>query len=331
MNKLCYRVIFNKTRGLLMAVSELGRSHGAAPGADGMTTSAVPPLNAARLQPLAFAVLVLAGAQLLTLPAAQAQIVADPSAPRSQQAVVVTTANGLPQVNITTPSAAGVSRNTYSQFDVNKPGAILNNARNDVQSKLGGWIQRNPNLATGTAGVILNEVNSANPSFLRGYVEVAGDRAQVIIANPSVKLGNDFNRYDYTRVIQESRVSQSDPARIWSGQGLPMTPSRPDRDRRSIPRMRKATSSIRRMVRSSQARTRTARSRAGMPMQLTRWAASTWPSAWVRARTKAMLNPVPALHAVRPSRQVATSTSPQRAVFRRRCDPLNVSRQDSCG
>ncbi|MBP1315283.1 hemagglutinin repeat-containing protein [Herbaspirillum sp. 1130] len=129
--------------------------------------------------------LVLAGAQLLTLPAAQAQIVADPSAPRSQQAVVVTTANGLPQVNITTPSAAGVSRNTYSQFDVNKPGAILNNARNDVQTRLGGWIQRNPNLATGTAGVILNEVNSANPSFLRGYVEVAGDRAQVIIANPS--------------------------------------------------------------------------------------------------------------------------------------------------
>ncbi|MFT2588597.1 ESPR domain-containing protein, partial [Escherichia coli] len=50
MNKLCYRVIFNKTRGLLMAVSELGRSHGAAPGADGMATSAVPPLNAARLQ-----------------------------------------------------------------------------------------------------------------------------------------------------------------------------------------------------------------------------------------------------------------------------------------
>nr|WP_245202133.1 hemagglutinin repeat-containing protein [Herbaspirillum sp. 1130] len=129
--------------------------------------------------------MVLAGAQLLTLPAAQAQIVADPSAPRSQQAVVVTTANGLPQVNITTPSAAGVSRNTYSQFDVNKPGAILNNARNDVQTRLGGWIQRNPNLATGTAGVILNEVNSANPSFLRGYVEVAGDRAQVIIANPS--------------------------------------------------------------------------------------------------------------------------------------------------
>jgi len=33
--------------------------------------------------------------------------------------------------------------------------------------------------------VILNEVNSSNPSYLRGFIEVAGDRAQVIVANPS--------------------------------------------------------------------------------------------------------------------------------------------------
>lgn len=33
--------------------------------------------------------------------------------------------------------------------------------------------------------MILNEVNSSNPSQLRGYVEVAGDRAQVVIANPA--------------------------------------------------------------------------------------------------------------------------------------------------
>ncbi len=183
MNKRRYRVIFNKARGLLMAVSELGRSHSA-----GMLDGSAPGIAAvaaARLHPLAFAVLVLSGAQLLTLPLAHAQIIADPSAPRSQQPVVLNTANGLPQVNITTPSAAGVSRNTYTQFDVNKPGAILNNARSDVQTQLGGWVQRNPNLATGTARVILNEVNSSNPSLLRGYVEVAGDRAQVVIANPS--------------------------------------------------------------------------------------------------------------------------------------------------
>jgi filamentous hemagglutinin len=31
----------------------------------------------------------------------------------------------------------------------------------------------------------LNEVNSSNPTQLRGYVEVAGQKAEVIIANPS--------------------------------------------------------------------------------------------------------------------------------------------------
>ncbi|SUU36073.1 heme utilization or adhesion protein [Actinobacillus seminis] len=33
--------------------------------------------------------------------------------------------------------------------------------------------------------MILNEVNSSNPSQLKGYVEAAGKKADVIIANPS--------------------------------------------------------------------------------------------------------------------------------------------------
>eukprot|EP01037_Dinobryon_pediforme_P037178 gene37178-44521_t len=137
------------------------------------------PISLVRLAVLAFTL------QAWLLGQVQAQIIADPSAPRSQQAVILPTANGLPQVNIQTPSAAGVSRNTYSQFDVQKAGAILNNSRTNVQTQLGGWIQANPYLATGSARVILNEVNSSNPSQLKGYVEVAGDRAQVVIANPS--------------------------------------------------------------------------------------------------------------------------------------------------
>ena len=40
-------------------------------------------------------------------------------------------------------------------------------------------------MAAGTARIILNEVISTNPSLLSGYIEVAGDRAQVIVANPS--------------------------------------------------------------------------------------------------------------------------------------------------
>ncbi|HHF1955357.1 TPA: filamentous hemagglutinin N-terminal domain-containing protein, partial [Haemophilus influenzae] len=110
---------------------------------------------------------------------------ADKSAPGNQQPTVLQTANGLPQVNIQTPSTGGVSRNQYSQFDVAEKGAVLNNARKAAQTQIAGWVQGNPNLARGEAKVILNEVNSANPSRLKGYVEVAGKKADVVIANPS--------------------------------------------------------------------------------------------------------------------------------------------------
>ncbi len=46
-------------------------------------------------------------------------------------------------------------------------------------------VQGNPYLARGEAKVILNEVNSSKPSVMKGYVEVAGKKAEVIIANPS--------------------------------------------------------------------------------------------------------------------------------------------------
>lgn len=112
-----------------------------------------------------------------------AGIVADPAS--AHRPVIDTTANGLPLVQITTPSAAGVSHNQYTQYNVDPSGVILNNARTVTQTQLGGYVTGNPNLANGSASVILNEVTSSNPSSLRGYTEVAGSRAQVIIANPN--------------------------------------------------------------------------------------------------------------------------------------------------
>ncbi len=99
---------------------------------------------------------------------------------------VIQTRNGTPQVNITKPSGAGVSVNTYSQFDVQKAGAILNNSPTLVGTKQAGQINGNPNIDPGQpARIILNQVNSNSPSQLRGYVEVAGNRAEVVIANSS--------------------------------------------------------------------------------------------------------------------------------------------------
>jgi filamentous hemagglutinin len=96
-----------------------------------------------------------------------------------------TAPNGVPIVNIANPNTRGLSHNSYTRFNVNNQGLILNNAdQTVVNTQLGGHILGNSNL-TAPARVILNEVTSTNPSILNGFTEVAGQRADVVIANPN--------------------------------------------------------------------------------------------------------------------------------------------------
>ncbi|MFP1727458.1 hemagglutinin repeat-containing protein [Lonsdalea quercina] len=180
MNKHCYRLIFSRTHGELRVVSELARSCSSEPG---QTRGP----GAVRLWVTVRRAVWMLGLALFASPALAAGIVADSGAAAGQRPDVIATQNGLPQVNITAPNQAGISHNQYSQFDVDQKGAILNNSAAMTSTQMAGMIQGNPNLNAGSASakVILNEVNSSNPSQLRGYMEVAGGRAQVIVANPS--------------------------------------------------------------------------------------------------------------------------------------------------
>ena len=189
MNKRHYKVIFSRVLNQLVVVSELAKSQGKAQSENVSPEQAKTGLfsSTLSLNPIHFSLMLALGFVFLS-PSVHAEdmaIRADKSAPGNQQPTVLQTGNGLPQVNIQTPSAGGVSRNQYSQFDVAEKGAVLNNARKAAQTQMAGWVQGNPNLARGEAKVILNEVNSANPSRLKGYVEVAGKKADVVIANPS--------------------------------------------------------------------------------------------------------------------------------------------------
>ncbi|NYF22157.1 filamentous hemagglutinin [Xanthomonas sp. JAI131] len=105
--------------------------------------------------------------------------------PGGQQPGQQAAANGVPVVDIVAPNARGVSHNRYSRFDVGSNGLILNNSANISKTELGGYIAGNDNLKnSGAATLILNEVTST-ASRLQGYTEIAGARAQLVIANPN--------------------------------------------------------------------------------------------------------------------------------------------------
>lgn len=117
--------------------------------------------------------------------AADTPILPDTKAPASQQPLVQQTANGIPLVQITAPTADGVSRNLYTHFNVPEKGAILNNTHKVTNTQLAGYVQANPNMVRGTAKLIVNEVTGSGRTAMNGFLEVAGDRAGVIVANPN--------------------------------------------------------------------------------------------------------------------------------------------------
>ncbi len=114
-----------------------------------------------------------------------AQVILNAGTPSDgRRAYVDQTQSGLTKVNIATPNGAGVSHNSYQQFDVPAAGVILNNGATNSNTRLAGWVEGNPNLRPGQeARLILNEVVGASPSTLQGYLEVAGQRADVVVAN----------------------------------------------------------------------------------------------------------------------------------------------------
>ena len=93
--------------------------------------------------------------------------------------------NGMTVVNINTPNDKGLSHNQYNAFNIDEKGLVLNNANRPVNTELAGYIMGNPNLVGPTANTILNEVTGTSSTSMNGALEVAGNKAHVIVANPN--------------------------------------------------------------------------------------------------------------------------------------------------
>ena len=129
---------------------------------------------------LSFGVFVASQSMVLASP-----IMPDNNAVITERPLVQETANQIPLINITAPTNKGVSMNKYEQFNVEKQGAILNNSYVTSKTELAGYVQGNSNMVNGTAKVIVNQVTSDTPTSMNGYLEVAGQKASVVVANPN--------------------------------------------------------------------------------------------------------------------------------------------------
>ena len=132
-------------------------------------------------------------------------IVVDTNSPKNRQPILDTTRNGMDILHIAGVDGNGVSHNAYTQFNVKERGLILNNATKYTKTQLAGYIDKNMFLAGNGAKTIINEVTSTNPSTLKGYIEVAGNPADVVIVNPNGMTVNGLGVINGTHMTLQGK------------------------------------------------------------------------------------------------------------------------------
>ncbi len=95
------------------------------------------------------------------------------------------TASGVDQIDIAAPSVNGTSYNSLMELQVSERGLVLNNSKEVItDTEIAGLVIRNRNLDNGKeANLIITEIKGKNQTGINGYVEVAGKKADIVIAN----------------------------------------------------------------------------------------------------------------------------------------------------
>ncbi|MGZ9893185.1 C80 family cysteine peptidase [Bordetella bronchiseptica] len=179
MNKHCFKLVHSAALGMLVPVHEhrTGR----------------PLRGTRRAMAVALAVLVPAGAT------AAGATAAGGIAPQGATQVAPAR-NGVPVIQIADPDATGISHNRYTEFNIQRPGVVLNNSTAEGVSALAGRISGNPGLHR-PARTILNEVTGISPSTLEGTLEVFGPAVDVLVANPNGLTANGLSTINIRGLI----------------------------------------------------------------------------------------------------------------------------------
>ena len=150
-----------------------------------------------------------------------AEVVPDPA---SIGARATKTASGIDQLDIAAPNKNGTSYNSLKELQVSEQGLILNNNKDIVvNTKTAGYVARNRNLDNSiAASLIITEVTGKNRTNINGTVEVAGKRADLVMANRNgiyVNGGNFLNTDRVTLTTGSLEMKNGDLVAINVTQG----------------------------------------------------------------------------------------------------------------
>ena len=150
-----------------------------------------------------------------------AEVIPDPASIGTR---ATKTASGIEQLDIAAPNKNGTSYNSLIELQVGEQGLILNNNKNIVaNTKTAGYVTRNRNLDNSiAASLIITEVTGKNKTNINGTVEVAGKRADLVMANRNgiyVNGGNFLNTDRVTLTTGSLEMKNGDLVAINVTQG----------------------------------------------------------------------------------------------------------------
>ena len=150
-----------------------------------------------------------------------AEVVPDPASIGTR---ATKTASGIDQLDIAAPNKNGTSYNSLKELQVSEQGLILNNNKDIVaNTKIAGYVARNRNLDNSiAANLIITEVTGKNRTNINGTVEVAGKKADLVMANRNgvyVNGGNFLNTDRVTLTTGSLEMKNGDLVAINVSQG----------------------------------------------------------------------------------------------------------------
>ena len=112
-------------------------------------------------------------------------------------------ANGVPVINISTPSPGGTSVNTFTEFNVDGRGVEILNNTGMGRGYLSGLVNPNPNLKPGhEARAVVFQVNGLNRSEIEGYISaLSPHKIDLFISNENGIYTNGAGFININRAV----------------------------------------------------------------------------------------------------------------------------------